>query len=149
MGLDQNLYEKHYIGQEYLNDKSSFSCTRINNGVEVPIKGNIVYVITDVGYWRKANQIQEWVNTHVGTLDNGVDMTIDGAELLQLREACVAVLADHSLAEDILPTSVGFFFGSDEYDDYYYAQLQDTIDIIDKLELTDDERREFAYNGNY
>ena len=33
-------------------------------------------------------------------------------------------------AKDILPTSRGFFFGSDHYDDYYFDQLQETIDSI-------------------
>ena len=35
------------------------------------------------------------------------------------------------LAEELLPTQEGFFFGNTEYDEYYLEMLEDTIRIID------------------
>ena len=35
--------------------------------------------------------------------------------------------------EDILPTAQGFFFGSEEYDEYYWNQVEWTYEAINKL----------------
>ena len=38
---------------------------------------------------------------------------------------CNQVLKDHSKAEELLPTMSGFFFGSTDYDDYYYKDVEE------------------------
>lgn len=35
--------------------------------------------------------------------------------------------------EDILPTSSGFFFGGTDYNEYYYEQLEDTVNMCEKI----------------
>jgi hypothetical protein len=86
-----------------------------------------------MGYWRKANQIHNWF---VENLADGVDecqvITVRREDLEQLKELCIEVLANKSLAEDLLPTGAGFFFGSTTYDEYYYGDLEETIKIIDR-----------------
>ena len=86
-----------------------------------------------MGYWRKANQIHNWFVTN---LADGVDecqpITVRREDLEQLKELCIEVLAVKELAEDLLPTGAGFFFGSTTYDEYYYGDLNDTIGIINK-----------------
>ena len=48
------------------------------------------------------------------------------------------VIINTSLAEKLLPTINGFFFGSTEYDEYYINDLKDTVEIIENvLESTD------------
>ena len=42
------------------------------------------------------------------------------------------ILANPELAEVLLPTQGGFFFGSTEYDESYYSDLKKTIEIIEK-----------------
>lgn len=43
------------------------------------------------------------------------------------------------VAQDLLPTGDGFFFGGTDYDDWYATYLQDTINIVEKaLKLSDD-----------
>lgn len=45
---------------------------------------------------------------------------------------------DPSVAMKLLPTTCGFFFGSEDYDEYYVEDIKDTIDIITRvLETTD------------
>jgi hypothetical protein len=86
-----------------------------------------------MGYWRKANQIHNWFVTN---LADGVDecqvITVRREDLEHLKELCIEVLANKSLAEDLLPTGAGFFFGSTTYDEYYYGDLEETIKIIDR-----------------
>ena len=40
------------------------------------------------------------------------------------------VIEDPSVAEDLLPTSAGFFFGGTDYDEYYMQDILDTIEIL-------------------
>ena len=42
------------------------------------------------------------------------------------------VLEDFSLAEELLAPEEGFFFGSVEYDQWYWEDLQATVEIIDR-----------------
>jgi hypothetical protein len=54
----------------------------------------------------------------------------------QLRDTCMEVLADNSKAEELLPSASGFFFGSTEYDEYYFGDLQVTVEMLNRaLEL--------------
>ena len=84
-----------------------------------------------MGYWRKANQIHNWFVENVqGGEDNCGSYYVTRDQLEELKELCINVLANKELAEDLLPTGAGFFFGSTTYDEYYYGDLNDTIGII-------------------
>ena len=106
----------------------------------------------EVGYWRKANQIHNWFIQNCADRDEcgdpiddcrPIEITVDKLE--ELLEACKKVLADHSLASLLLPTQSGFFFGSTDYDEYYFEDIKNTIEIIEpvikfakhKLEIKD------------
>ena len=158
MGLDQYLeirkseYRSNYykdkgsrIKLEYPKDITEF----IPNLTDLRISRQTNY---EVGYWRKANQIHNWFMqncTRRDEYDNPIDdcrpieITVDKLE--KLLDTCKKVLADHSLAKELLPTADGFFFGSTAYDDYYLGQIEQTIEIIEpvlkfakhKLELKD------------
>jgi hypothetical protein len=88
----------------------------------------------EVGYWRKANQIHRWF---VQNVQNGVDdcgdYKVTKEQLIQLRDECNQVLNDSSLAESLLPTQSGFFFGETVYEDGYYVSLDYTVGIINDI----------------
>jgi hypothetical protein len=88
----------------------------------------------EVGYWRKANAIHKWF---VDNVQNGVDdcgeYKVTKEQLIQLRDECNQVLNDSSLAESLLPTQSGFFFGGIEYNDRYIDDLENTVKIIDEI----------------
>lgn len=52
---------------------------------------------------------------------------------------------DPSVAEDLLPSTSGFFFGSTDYDMYYVQDIQDTIDIVTRVLETTDFDKEMVY----
>lgn len=57
---------------------------------------------------------------------------------------------DPSVAEELLPTTSGFFFGSYDYDEYYVDDIKNTIDIITKvLETTDFETQMIYYCSSW
>lgn len=104
--------------------------------------GNVKITI-EVGYWRKANQIHKWFveNIQEGT-DNCATYYVDKSQLEELKTICEEVLKHPEKAEELLPTQVGFFFGATDYDEWYFNDIQDTIEIC---EWCLDEKREYDY----
>ena len=123
------------------------------------------YVIFQVGYWRKANQIHKWF---VDNIQEGEDdcreYYVDRDKLKELLKICKKILDKCKLkdgvvtngysfkdgervankekgkvmtnpkyAESLLPSEQGFFFGSYDYDQWYYQDIEDTVKIIEKV----------------
>ena len=132
MGLDMYLYKKIYIGANYEHNKINGTLALKKDEKPIDIQLNrVVYIVEDQAYWRKANQIHYWF---VKNVQDGEDdckpYEVSGEELLELIEICKKVLADHSLADKLLPTYEGFFFGSYSYDDDYFYDLENTIEQL-------------------
>lgn len=103
---------------------------------------------TEVCYWRKANQIRNWIVEHCGYPEDGNcdEIEITKEELQDLIDTCRKVLESHELAAELMPTSAGFFFGSQEYDKWYYEDLDCTIKTCQKiLNDTDWEKERIIY----
>jgi hypothetical protein len=92
-----------------------------------------ITVDVPMGYWRKSNMIHHWF---VNNLADGVDecqpIYVNRKNLEDLKDLCITVVANPELAEQLLPTGSGFFFGSTSYDKYYFGDLNDTIGILTK-----------------
>lgn len=90
------------------------------------------YVIYAVHSWRKANAIHQWFVDNVQDgIDNCQDYYVSREELQRLRDICQSIV-DGADPDEALPTQEGFFFGSTEYDEWYYRDLKETIEVIDK-----------------
>ena len=106
-------------------------------------------VTIDAGYWRKANAVHDWFVREVqGGEDNCAPYYVSREQLVELKELCQKVLAKKKLAPELLPTASGFFFGSQDYDQYYFEDLQLTIDIVDRC-LTLPSDWEFEYRSSW
>lgn len=85
-------------------------------------------------YWRKANAIHQWF---VDNVQNGVDdcgwYCVEPEQLVELRDTCKKVLAAREMASELLPTQSGFFFGSTEYDDWYFDDIEYTARAIQMM----------------
>lgn len=107
MGLDQSLYRRK-------------------------VNGDVVEEI----YWRKANFVHYFF-TH-DYLDRGFEdddckeFPVSIEDLEELKERCEKV-QNGSDPRKLLPTMSGFFFGSTEYDDWYYEDIRFTKDEIELL----------------
>ena len=146
MGLDQYLeIRKNEYCSKYHQDKGSNLALEypkditefIPNLIDLSISRQTNY---EVGYWRKANHIHNWFMQNCAQRDEcgnpiddcrPIEITVDKLE--KLLDDCKKVLADHSLASSLLPTQSGFFFGSTEYSEYYFSEIERTIEIIEPV----------------
>lgn len=88
-----------------------------------------------VAYWRKANHIHGWFERNVayGELENCELYPVSFEQLMSLGITCQLVKANPESAPVLLPRQEGFFFGSGEYDDDYFMDVDDTLEIIRKV----------------
>jgi hypothetical protein len=143
MGLDMYLRANEYVYRHNFNrqedeDKINPIFNEIVSRLEledVIDKNGFAGLTIDVpmGYWRKSNMIHHWF---VNNLADGVDecqpIVVSRKNLEDLKDLCITVIANPELAEKLLPTGSGFFFGSTDYDEYYFGDLNDTIGIINR-----------------
>ena len=136
-----------------------------------------IVVKSMVGYWRKANAIHGWiVNKCADGKDECQTIYLSDDDLINLRSDCVKALANpdrqyqiennkvfyqlcdylNSLETELTPTTFenpvppveGFFFGGNELSDYYFYQLEYTIDLITSL-LESDHELGFSYHASW
>jgi hypothetical protein len=138
MGLDMYLTKKTYIGANYNHRdvKIKIDCTI--GGKKIIFDSEKISEITErVGYWRKANAIHNWFvqNVQEGK-DECNEHYVSFEQLSELKSLCQKILKikDIKLIEEKLPPTEGFFFGSTEIDENYFADLVETIQIIESLD---------------
>jgi hypothetical protein len=157
VGLDMYLFGKKYIsGIDW--DKE-----RTEDGfVKSPVYENIIkaadleeiatddaglYVTVSVGYWRKANAIHGWFVDNVQNgEDNCQEYFVERTDLNKLRTLCKAAIANKDHGD--LPPVSGFFFGSNEVGDWYWEDLKQTVEIIDRVLSYPDDIR-FYYQSSW
>ena len=63
----------------------------------------------------------------------GLDIYFEnkGMDVEELAENCRKVLENHDLAEELLPTCSGFFFGPTEYNAWYFESVQDVLNFME------------------
>lgn len=67
-----------------------------------------------------------------------------------LIDTCEKVLANNSLASELLPPQEGFFFGTTDIDEYYLEDLKYTVDTLTKLlESLDPKQWDFFYQSSW
>ncbi len=134
MGLDMYLTKRVYVGAEYEHRNVKGTIDISVEGKKLPVNFNKVSeIIERAGYWRKANHIHAWFvkNVQDGKDDCG-EYYVSEENMQELLDTVNQVLANHDLAEELLPTQSGFFFGGTSYDEYYFSDLEDTKEILEE-----------------
>lgn len=152
MGLDMYLYKEKYVSnydfkRKGNNQAQQTTVTIVNDfgdgkKTEKVVVGQQAFGITfkiPVAYWRKVNCVHRYFLERTGTEeDNCKPIEVRGEILKELVDICKEIIADHTKAKELLPTQEGFFFGSTQYDEYYYQDIQDTIDQLKDLDFNED-----------
>lgn len=154
MGLDMYLTAERYCSRYFEAEERERLISAIDADRPPMRDGSGVSVSFDVAYWRKANAIHQWFVDNVqGGEDDCRDYRVSVEALRELRDLCRGLLVkrDPELAAEELPTQQGFFFGSTEYGDDYWADLADTDDQLTALLdwLAADEKHSRAWDFSY
>jgi hypothetical protein len=145
MGLDMYLNGKIYLS--VFNDEHSNLIKEIHNVIPLTteyastkkqrIEHNSIRLeglTVSLAYWRKANQIHKWF---VENAQNGVDdcteFVVTDDQLDELYDLCKLVLLKNQHPSNILPSHSGFFFGRTDYDEWYFQDIESTIEQIDQI----------------
>lgn len=154
MGLDMYLKGRRYLSTINAEDRERSEAIQklfpeLVGHIGCFGSAPIQEVLMEVGYWRKANQIHGWFVREVqGGTDNCGEYYVSREQLTELRDLCQRVLDFKHLADELLPTTAGFFFGGQEYDEYYYSDIENTIEIINRaLDLPED--WDFQYQSSW
>lgn len=130
MGLDMYLNAKRFLWH----NEEALSATVAQAFPEIKDR-RVKEVIVEAMYWRKSNQIHKWF---VDNVQEGVDdcgnYDVSRDKLEELRQLILKVLDTKDTT--LLPPQEGFFFGSNKVDQYYWEDLRDTAEKLDKV-LTD------------
>lgn len=173
MGLDMYLDKKCYIGHDkrpslkiagietpvdgkrvqYILEEVGY--WRKANAVHQWFVNNIQDGIDDCrSYYVSAEQLQALLDT--------VNKVLEASELVEGKVAngqtfkdgkFVPILEDgkyikdSTVAEELLPATEGFFFGSTDYDQYYYQDLVNTKQILE--EALKDPAGEYEYTASW
>ena len=150
MGLDMYLDKRTYVKQwDHIEEEKQYKVEVTRGGEPTNIDPKKVkYIIEEAGYWRKANAIHKWfVDNCQDGVDDCRDAYVGFKELQTLLDLCRIVIIDKSKAEQLLPSTSGFFFGNTEYDEWYYNDIQNTIDILEKA--LEDKDGEYYYSSSW
>ena len=127
-----------YVGneQEYLEENKKYHSPKIS-------------LEEEAGYWRKFNALHAWF---VKTFQDGVDecqsSIVDPEVLRELFDKLITINKEN--AEDILPTQGGFFFGGTEYDEWYWASIEElTQFLLSFYEKYDFEEHTLVYRASW
>ena len=156
MGLDMYLSAKRYLWS----DKDKAISEQV--GEIIGVEGDqqrrfngsslvVKEISLEAMYWRKANAIHGWfVNEVQDGEDNCREYEVERSQLETLRDLCKDIL-EHPDAErdsDLEPTE-GFFFGSYDKDDWYYQDLQNTVEGLDRVLQELPEDYSFSYQASW
>lgn len=149
----------HYVTTNYGYKRLALSTSANNDDPEIM-------------YWRKANAIHNWF---VENVQNGVDdcgyyeVSID--QLYDLMDRCGKILVTIpkletilvseeynyvfptkaiEKAQEVLPTTSGFFFGDTDYNYFYFQEILDTYNVLKELaENFDSEKYYYYYHSSW
>lgn len=153
------LYEEEYLSEYYNEDRHKQVCEALG-------RDDVRDVTYLVGYWRKANHIHNWFVENVQDgVDECQKSYVSSEQLQELYDLCKEVLTvmqtdevdleiysfendanvvekgreivNSSTIHKMLPTSSGFFFGGTGYDEWYIRDVENTLEILEKLRNED------------
>ena len=102
---------------------------------------NMRYFTNELAYFRKFNALQNYFEEKFN-LDNCEKVIMEDYIYEDLLDRTTKVLTAHQqktqteaeeIAIKLLPNTEGFFYGSQEYDEYYYEDVEKLIDDLQRM----------------
>ena len=156
MGLDMYLYATNsFVDKEWQDEERNAIHRKLKETLDCDdfiCKNNLGSIVTsiEVAYWRKANAIHAWfVRECQGGVDDCRSAYVSREKLNELLEVCRIVNADHQEADNLLPSQSGFFFGSTEYDEWYFGDIEETVKQLESVLKNTPENWRFEYQSSW
>jgi hypothetical protein len=163
LGLDQWLGKRTYVKNwNHMKPEEKHSVTITGPSADQINTAKISYIEEELMYWRKANQIHAYfigdaedngqavyvptdslIELHAicnriinecpleeGIINNGKSL-VNGEWVHNTEPG--KVMTNSKLAAELLPRSEGFFFGSQDYDEWYMEDIINTRNMLDEL----------------
>ena len=135
MGLDSYLKAEKFVSGYDFDPKQKEANLKIKEALgftEEDYPESSLTVSITVGYWRKANAIHAWfVDNCQGGVDECQNTLLSPNDLGRLLDVCKEAIETKNAS--LLQPRSGFFFGSTDVDEYYWEDIQNTIDILTKV----------------
>lgn len=150
MGLDMYLYAEKFVSNaEYRKEQDKFSAIIKALNADTFAKDHAI-VELEVAYWRKANAIHGWFVQHAEA-DDCSPIYFTREQIAELLGICKQLLLDkdEEQAEELLPPTAGFFFGTYEIDEWYWQSVEQTATILDEILTNVPEDWSFKYQASW
>ena len=127
----EDIFEKikKYSDSDYLYRKMLLSVASIEKVKEFFLKNKYFFYQEEDAYFRKVNFLYRYF---ADRLENE-ECVVSKEDVEDIIWRCNEVLKNHSLAEELLPTQSGFFFGGISYDDWYFDDVALCKERMEKL----------------
>ena len=146
MYLYKRLYTKNW---EHTPEESRIQVTVVKNDKVLLGFDNPTYVTAQVAYWRKFNALHGYI---VDNYADGEDRCQD--IYLSYHDLCdiLTLLKEVRDTKDAnkLPPTAGFFFGSKNIDEYYWHDVEESINTFeDIINEQDSMESDYIYNASW
>ena len=155
MGLDMYLRANRYVsGFDFETDDNKRVYNRVCDALRIDgacTGSPSINVAVTAAYWRKANQIHNWFVKNIQSgKDDCKEYPVSIEKLKELLLTCKVVASKSVSPQEYLPTTTGCFFGSVEYGEYYYRDIEDTIEALEfVLKTYSPTEYTFAYHSSW
>ena len=153
MGIDMYMTARRYLSAYDKNETVQTARTALAETLQTlgaPADSEMKIVDVEVAYWRKANAIHNWIVAHVQNGNDDCREYIFKRETMQtLLNVCNTVIENPEEAEELLPPSSGFFFGSTEIDSYYWRDVKYTRDRLIEFLKPESSAWRFCYQSSW
>ena len=123
------LIAKNYDFKIYQYTKGVLDLPELEEKIKDEV--NMAYEEYDA-YFRKVNFIFYYFDQTIGTMQDQWFAFVKPEDVDDLIDRCERVLKNHELAHSLLPTQSGFFFGSTDYDDWYFSDVKSCLKQMKK-----------------
>lgn len=157
MGLDMYFYLNKYDSQCRWDEEKKVlhyddDLKELEDYIYRVDASKVVLTDYEVGYFRKFNALHSYI---VKNFANGEDdcrkIYLSTRDIKQILETLKEVNEDN--ASQVLPNQTGFFFGSQEYDEWYFKDVENAIELFEKvLKVLESDNRgkwDFYYEASW
>lgn len=146
MGLDMYLYASKYESRsQWRNNKEEvkgFYPSELQDLQTDILERNFLSKHTkyQIGYWRKFNALHHYiVQKFADGVDDCREIYLSPSDVGHILDTLRKARDNKDKVEEILPTTRGFFFGSLEYDEWFWNDVEYSIRLFEEVVKIQDE----------